>query len=110
LERRCRIVRRRRSSPTLGLIGKGRPAIGRLARSSPVRRGSAGSACPRRWCNSMARRNLGAHSARRLAGGHLALAVAEALRQTPTLARVRVKPLRRRSQSAGGSHPARSGK
>jgi class 3 adenylate cyclase len=30
-----------------GLIGKGRPAIGRLARSSPVRRGSAGSACTR---------------------------------------------------------------
>jgi hypothetical protein len=31
----------------------------------------------------MARRDLGAHSARRLAGGHLALAVAEVLRHTP---------------------------
>ena len=46
-ERRCRIARRRRSSPTLGLIGKGRPAIGRLARLSPVGRGSAVSACTR---------------------------------------------------------------
>jgi hypothetical protein len=56
----------------------------------------------------MARRNLGAHSAHRLAGGHLALAVAEALRHTPTSARARVNPLRRRSQSARESHPARA--
>lgn len=33
--------------PSLGPNGKGRPAIGCLARSSPVRRGSAGSACTR---------------------------------------------------------------
>ena len=40
-------IRRRHSSLTLGPIGSGRPAIGRLARSSRVRRGSAGSECTR---------------------------------------------------------------
>jgi hypothetical protein len=64
------IRRRRRSSTTLGLIGEGRPAIGRLARSSPVRRGSRlQHARAGRWPSSVARRNLGAHSARRPAFG-----------------------------------------
>src|SRR6516225_3015794 len=54
----------------------------------------------------MARRNLGAHSARRLAGGHLALAVA-ALRHEPTSARARVNPwVDDRNRPEGLTRPA----
>ena len=70
-------------------------------RQGPARRVRHARGC--RWPSSVARRNLGAHTARRLAGGHLALAVAEALRHTPTAARAHVSPLRRRSQSAQGA-------
>jgi hypothetical protein len=77
---------------------KGR-ALGRLARLSPVRRGSAVSACTRSPVVSSygSPQPGGAHSARRLAGAHLALPVAGALRHTPTSARVCVNSLRRRS-------------
>ena len=47
-----------------------------------------------------------AHIRPRLADGHLALVAAEALQHTPTSARARLNRLRRRSQSALGSHPA----